>query len=152
MEKNIHKAIKKVSEDFEAMKFNTAIATMMALVNDFYKVEKLTKADYMTLLALLNPVAPHITEELWEKFGGEGFLSLSKWPEFDPAKTVDDEIEIVVQINGKIKDKILVPADMAKEDVEKTAMEAEKAKEAIEGKTVVKVICVPGKLVNIVVK
>jgi len=152
LEKNIHKTIKKVTEDFEAMKFNTAIAQMMSLVNDFYKADKITKGDYRILITLLNPVAPHITEELWEKFGCGGFLSLTMWPSYDEAKTVDDEIEIVVQINGKIKDKILVPADMAREDVEKAAMEAEKTKEAMEGKSIVKVICVPGKLVNIVVK
>jgi len=152
LEKNIHKTIKKVTEDFEAMKFNTAIAAMMSLVNDFYKADKITKGDYKTLITLLNPVAPHITEELWAQFGGEGFLSLAKWPEYDEAKTIDDEIEIVVQINGKIKDKITVPADMSREDLENAAKEAEKVKEAMDGKSVVKVICVPGKLVNIVVK
>ena len=152
LEKAIHKTIKKVGEDFERMKFNTAIASMMSLVNDFYKKGSVTKAEYKTLLTLLNPVAPHMTEELWETFGNGNLLSLEPWPEFDEAKTVDDEIEIVVQINGKIRDKMMMPSGLGKDETEKQAMESEKIKALIEGKNVIKVIAIPGKLVNIVVK
>ncbi len=152
LESAVHKTIKKVSDDFEKMKFNTAIATMMSLVNDFYKAEKVTKGEYRTLITLLNPVAPHVTEELWEMYGDGGILATKEWPVYDEAKTIDDEIEVVVQINGKIRDKIMVPNGADREEMEKLAMEAQKVKEAMDGKTVVKVICVPGKLVNIVVK
>ena len=152
LEKNLHKTIKKVSEDYEKMKFNTGIAALMSLVNDFYKAGKVTKGEFRTLIALLNPVAPHVTEELWEMYGTGGLLSISKWPEFDPEKTVDDEIEIVLQINGKVRDKLVIPAGLSKEETEEVARKSEKFLAFTEGKTVVKVITVPGKLVNIVVK
>lgn len=152
LEKNMHKAIKKVGDDFERMKFNTAIATMMSLVNDFSKKGSVTRGEYMTLITLLNPVAPHMTEELWQIYGNEGLLSLQSWPTFDEEKTVDDEIEIVVQINGKIKDKLMIPAGLDKEGTQEAAMNTEKIKGLIDGKSVVKVIAVPDKLVNIVVK
>ncbi len=152
LEKSVHKTIKKVGEDFERMKFNTAIATMMSFLNDVSKKGSITKGEYKTLITLLNPVAPHITEELWEILGGEGLLSLAKWPEYDEAKTVDDEVEIVVQINGKIRDKMNVSADLDRAGLEAVAMESERIRELTEGKTVIKVIAVPGKLVNIVVK
>ena len=152
LEKNINKAIKKVGEDFERMKFNTAIATMMSLVNDFSKKGSVTKGEYKTLITLLNPVAPHMTEELWLTYGNGELLSLQPWPKYDEGKTVDDEIEIVVQINGKIKDKIMIPAGLDKDGTQEAAMNTEKIKGLIEGKNVVKVIAVPGKLVNIVVK
>ena len=152
LEKNINKAIKKVGEDFERMKFNTAIATMMSLVNDFSKKGSVTKGEYKTLITLLNPVAPHMTEELWLTYGNGALLSLQPWPKYDEGKTVDDEIEIVVQINGKIKDKLMIPAGLDKDGTQEAAMNTEKIKGLIEGKNVVKVIAVPGKLVNIVVK
>lgn len=152
LEKAINKAIMKVSDDYEKMKYNTAIATLMSLVNDFYKKGEVTKGEYRILITLLNPVAPHITEELWEKYGNTPLLALTKWPDFDKDKTIDDEVEIVVQLNGKIKDKITVSKDMEKEELEKTALEAEKVKQALDGKTVIKIITVQGKLVNIVVK
>ena len=152
LEKNINKAIKKVGEDFERMKFNTAIATMMSLVNDFSKKGSVTKGEYKTLITLLNPVAPHMTEELWLPYGNGELLSLQPWPKYDEGKTVDDEIEIVVQINGKIKDKLMIPAGLDKDGTQEAAMNTEKIKGLIEGKNVVKVIAVPGKLVNIVVK
>ena len=152
LEKAMNKTIKKVGEDFERMKFNTAIAAMMSLVNDFYKKGSVTKGEFMTLITLLNPVAPHITEELWEIYGGKGLLSLKPWPTFDDAKTVDDEIEIVVQINGKIRDKLMIPAGLDREGTQEAAMNTDKIKALIEGQNVVKVIAVPGKLVNIVVK
>lgn len=152
LEKNMNKAIKKVGEDFERMKFNTAIATMMSLVNDFSKKGSVTKGEYKTLITLLNPVAPHMTEELWLIYGNGELLSLQPWPKYDEGKTVDDEIEIVVQINGKIKDKLMIPAGLDKDGTQEAAMNTEKIKGLIEGKNVVKVIAVPGKLVNIVVK
>ncbi|MBQ6529659.1 MAG: leucine--tRNA ligase, partial [Clostridia bacterium] len=152
LEKAMNKTIKKVGEDFERMKFNTAIAAMMSLVNDFYKKGSVTKGEFMTLITLLNPVAPHMTEELWEIYGGKGLLSLQPWPTFDDAKTVDDEIEIVVQINGKIRDKLMIPAGLDREGTQEAAMNTDKIKSLIEGQNVVKVIAVPGKLVNIVVK
>ena len=152
LEKSMHKTIKKVGEDYERMKYNTAIAAMMSLVNEFTKKGSITKGEYMTFITLLNPVAPHMTEELWEIYGGEGLLSLHAWPTYDEAKTVDDEVEIVVQINGKIKDKVLVPAGLDRDALQSAAMESTKIQSLTEGKTVVKVIAVPGKLVNIVVK
>ncbi|MCI8979688.1 MAG: leucine--tRNA ligase [Clostridia bacterium] len=152
LEKNMHKAIKKVGDDFERMKFNTAIATMMSLVNDFSKKGSVTRGEYMTLVTLLNPVAPHMTEELWQIYGNDGLLSLQPWPSFEEEKTVDDEIEIVVQINGKIKDKLMIPAGLDRNGTQEAAMNTDKIKGLIEGKTVVKVIAVPDKLVNIVVK
>ena len=149
---NIHKTIKKVGDDYEKMKFNTGIAALMSLVNDFYKAGSITKGEFLTLITLLNPVAPHMTEELWEKYGNGGFLSISDWPEYDEAMTVDKEIEIVVQINGKIKDKMMVAADLDREEIEKLVKESDSVAKLVEGKTIVKTIVVPGKLVNIVVK
>ncbi len=152
LEKVMHKMIKKVGDDFERMKFNTAIATMMSAVNDFYKKGSITKGEFITLLTLLNPVAPHLTEELYEPFGNGELLSLKAWPEYDEEKTKDDEIEIVVQVNGKIRDRIMVAANLSKEETENAALNAEKIKAEIEGKTIVKIIAVPGKLVNVVVR
>ena len=152
LEKSMHKTIKKVGEDFERMKFNTAIATMMSFLNEVTKKGSITKGEYKTFITLLNPVAPHMTEELWEILGGEGLLSLTAWPKYDEEKTVDDEIEIVVQINGKIRDKMSVAADLDRAGLESVAMASSRIKELTEGKSIVKVIAVPGKLVNIVVK
>ena len=152
LEKAVHKTIKKVGEDFERMKFNTAIAAMMSLVNEFYKKGSVTKDEFLTLITILNPVAPHMTEELWEKYGNGGLLSISPWPKYDEDKTVDDEIEIAVQINGKVRDKAIIPAGLDREETEKAVMGTDTVKALIEGKNVVKVIPVPGKLVNIVVK
>ncbi len=152
MEKLMHKTIKKVGEDFERMKFNTAIATMMSLINEITKKGSITKGEYMTLITLLNPVAPHMTEELWEMYGDGGLLSLHAWPEYDEAKTVDDEVEIVLQINGKIRDKMMISKDLTPQQMQETALNNEKVQELIAGKEVVKCIAVPGKLINIVVK
>ena len=152
LEKAVHKTVKKVGEDFERMKFNTAIAAMMSLVNEFTKKGSVTKGEYMTLITLLNPVAPHMTEELWEKYGNGGFLSMHPWPSYDDEKTVDDEVEIVIQINGKIKDKMMIAAGLDKDGTLNAAMESEKIKSLTDGKTIVKTIAVPGKLVNIVMK
>ena len=152
LEKNVHKTIKKVGEDYERMKFNTGIAALMSLVNDFYRIGRVTRGEFRTLITLLNPVAPHMTEELWEKYGTGGLLSISPWPQYDADKTVDDEIELAIQINGKVRDKILVSAELDKAQIEQAALEAEAVRKLTDGKTVVKVIVVPGKLVNIVVK
>ncbi|MGN0484744.1 MAG: leucine--tRNA ligase [Lachnospiraceae bacterium] len=149
LETKMHKTIKKVSDDFENMKFNTAIAAMMELVNDFYKADGVTKDELSTLLILLNPVAPHITEEMWELLGNEGRLYQTSWPEYEEEKLVENEIEIAVQINGKVKATIKVPVDIAKED----AIAA--GKEALGDKltgNIVKEIYVPGRIVNIVAK
>ena len=152
MEKLVHKTVKKVGEDFERMKFNTAIAAMMTFLNEVTKKGSITKGEYKVFITLLNPVAPHMTEELWEMLGGKGLLSLAPWPEYDEAKTVDDEVEIVVQINGKIRDKAMVPADLDRNGLTELAMNSEKIQALTEGKEIIKVLAVPGRLINIVVK
>ncbi|MBR4892374.1 MAG: leucine--tRNA ligase [Clostridia bacterium] len=152
LEKSMHKTIKKVSMDIENLKFNTAIAAIMSFLNDVYKVGKINKKELKSLLILINPFAPHVTEEMWELNGFDGMLNEAKWPVYDEEKTVDNEIEIVVQINGKTRDKLIIPADLPKEEYEVRAKELDNIKTNIEGKTIVKVISVPGKLVNIVVK
>ena len=149
MEVKIHQTIKKVSNDFESLKYNTAIAAMMALINDFYKKNAITKGEFKTLLTLLNPVAPHITEEIWSAIGFEGRVYQTTWPSYDEAKTQEATIEIAVQINGKTRTTINI--DKAEE---KDAVIA-KAKEAVSEKltgTIVKEIYVPGRIVNIVQK
>ena len=152
MEIAVNKAIKKVSEDIEKMKFNTAIATLMALINDFYKKKAITKGELKVFLQLLNPTAPHITEEMWQVSGFEGTIAATKWPSYDEAKTVDATVEVVLQINGKIRDKLQLPQGLSKEELEKFAFESEKIKALTEGKQIVKIIVVPNKLVNVVVK
>ncbi len=148
----MHKTIKKVSDDFEALKYNTAIAALMTLINDFYKKGEVNKAEYKTFLLLLNPVAPHITEELWNLAGYEGRVYQSKWPDYDDAKTVENEIEIAVQISGKVRGKIMIALDEDKDTVIARAKANEVIAPLIEGKTVIKEIYVPNKIVNIVVK
>jgi len=152
LESAFHKTIKKVSSDIEEMKFNTAIAAMMTLLNDIYEVGTLTKDELATFITLLCPFAPHITEEMWEQLGGKGFLSLAKWPEYEEAKTVDNEIEIAVQVCGKLKGTIMIAVDTTKEDAIALAKADEKVAAAIEGKQIVKEIYIPGKIVNIVAK
>ena len=152
LEKSFHKTIKKVSNDIEALKFNTAIAALMALLNEIYEQNEIGKDELKIFITLLNPFAPHLTEEMWEKAGFSGYLNQTSWPTYDEAKTVDNEVEMVLQVNGKIKDKIVVSTDISKEELEKTALENEAVKDLTAGKTVVKIITVPKKLVNIVVK
>ena len=152
LEGAMHKTVKKVTEDTEKMKFNTAIAAMMSLINDVYKLGRINRAELRTFLLLLNPTAPHITEEMWQMAGFEGYLHDSSWPTFDEAKTKDDSVEIVLQANGKIRGKMVVPAGLSREELEKIAMESPEAKEITNGKQVVKVIAVPDKLLNIVVR
>ena len=152
LEASMHKLIKKVTNDIDTMKFNTAIAAMMAFINDVYEYGFLTKDELATFIKLLNPFAPHLTEEMWSNMGGEGFLSLAKWPEYDEAKTVENSIEIAVQINGKVRTTITVSKTISKDDAIATAKNDPKIAEAIDGKAIVKEIFVPGKIVNIVVK
>ncbi len=147
----IHKTIKKVGEDIENVKFNTAIAAMMALVNT-YGENGVTRGDIKVLLRLLSPFAPHMCEELWEMLGGEGFISLAPWPEYDEAKTRDESVEIVVQICGKIRERITVPVDAEKDDVIARACETEKVRQALSAGKLVKSIVVPNKLVNLIIK
>ncbi|MBE6661076.1 MAG: leucine--tRNA ligase [Ruminococcaceae bacterium] len=150
LETSIHKTIKKVNADLEDMKFNTAIAAMMGLLNEIYDAGSIAASDYNMLVRLLCPIAPHLCEELWESMGGKGFCSLAAWPEHDEAKTVDQVIELPVQICGKVRGKITVAADASKDEI----LAAAKAQVAsqLEGKTIIKEIVVPGKLVSLVVK
>ncbi len=148
----MHKTIKKVSEDIEAMKFNTAIAAMMTLLNDIYDAGSITKKEFRDLLILLYPFAPHISEELYQVIGCEGVLSEQEWVTYDEGQCVDDTIEIVVQINGKVRAKLEIPADAEKDAVLAQAAAEPKVSEAIAGKTIIKQIYVPKKLVNFVAK
>lgn len=148
----MHKTIKKVSDDIESMKFNTAIAAMMTLLNEIYNVGSITKKEFRDLLIILNPFAPHVTEELYQIIGCEGILDEQEWVTYDEALCKDDTIEIVCQINGKVKSKLTIPTDAAKDDVIALAKADEAIVKATEGKNIVKEIYVPNKLVNLVVK
>ncbi|MGM9646440.1 MAG: class I tRNA ligase family protein, partial [Eubacteriales bacterium] len=152
LEGSLHKLIKKVTNDIDDMKFNTAIAAMMSFINEVYDLGRITVDEYETLLKLLNPFAPHMTEELWHELGHDNFLSLDKWPTYDESKTLDDTVEIAVQVNGKFRATITVSKDISKDDAIKTAKEDPRVAESVNGKTVIKEIFVPGKIVNIVVK
>ena len=152
MEVKIHKAIKKVSSDIEAMKFNTAIACLMTLINEIYAVGKISKNDLVIFIKLLCPFAPHLCEEIWETIGGEGLLSLSQWPEYEESKTVEASVEIGVQVNGKVRGTIVIPNGCAKEEALELAKKDERVASFLEGKTLVKEIYVPNKIVNFVAK
>ncbi len=152
LEVAFHKTIKKVSSDIEELKFNTAIAALMTLINDISDVGAITVDELKTFVKLLCPFAPHLCEELWESVGGEGFCSLAAWPEYSEEKTVDSEVEVAVQINGKLRATIMLPRDCAKDDAILAAKADERVKAAIEGKSIIKEIAVPNKIVNIVVK
>ncbi|RFU68710.1 leucine--tRNA ligase [Peribacillus saganii] len=150
LEKVYHQTVKKVTEDYEGIRFNTAISQLMVFINEAYKAETLPKAYVEGFTKLLSPICPHIAEELWELLGHKESIAYETWPAFDEAKIVDNEVEIVVQVNGKAKTKLMVPTDTPKEKLEEIAMGDNVIKEQIDGKTVRKVIAVPGKLVNIV--
>lgn len=150
LEKVYHQTAKKVTENYEELKFNTAISQLMVFINDAYKADSLPKVYIEGFVKLLAPVAPHIAEELWSKLGHSESITYGTWPAFDEAKLVDNEVEIVIQINGKVKAKLMVPTDTTKEKLEEIAMGDDSIKEQIDGKTIRKVIAVPGKLVNIV--
>ena len=152
LESAMHKTIKKVSQDIEDMKFNTAIAAMMTLVNTICEEKTLTVDELKTFVRLLCPFAPHLCEEMWANLGGEGLCSLAEWPTYDESKTVDSTVEVVVQINGKLRAKLMVAKDISKDDAIAAAKADEKIAVEIAGKTVIKEIYVPGKIVNLVVK
>ena len=152
VESAIHKTIKKVSSDIEEMKFNTAIAAMMALLNDIYEAGSISKSDLGILARLLCPFAPHLAEEIWESMGGEGFCSLAQWPEYDESKTVDESVTVAVQISGKVRATIELPLNCAADVAIAAAKADEKIAAMLDGKTIVKEIYVPNKIVNIVAR
>ena len=147
----LHKTIKKVTEDIENFRFNTAVSALMILVNAMEKEEQISAADYRSLITLLSPFAPHIAEELNEKLGNKKSIFLSEWPKYDPELAKDEEVEMVVQVNGKVRDRLIVAADVTEDEIKETALESEKIKAFTEGKEVKKIIFVPGRLINIVV-
>ncbi|WP_147805146.1 leucine--tRNA ligase [Alkalicoccus halolimnae] len=150
MTRAYHQTVKKVSEDFENLRFNTGISQLMVFINEGYKQEKLSRSHLEGFLKLLSPAAPHLSEELWSRLGHEGTISYATWPVHDEAWLTEDEIEIVVQLNGKIRTKLTVSKEASKDELEETALNDAQMKEDLEGKTIRKVIAVPGKLVNIV--
>jgi leucyl-tRNA synthetase len=162
MRRLTHLTIKKVTEDISTrFNFNTAVSAIMELVNALYQYKELPATDrdravlreaVDTLLLMLAPFAPHITEELWQVTGHEGSIHQQAWPSYDPAAIVEDEITVVVQINGRVRERILVPVDITPQAMQEKALAEPKVQQLIEGKKVVKVIPVPGKLVNIVIK
>lgn len=147
-----HKLIKKVTIDIDSLKANTAIAAMMSYLNKVYDRGFITKGEMKTFLTLLNPFAPHITEEMWEIMNFGGMLNEQKWPEYDEAKCKDDTVEIAVQVNGKVRARINISVDMSQQEVLDIAKADEKVASQIQGSDIVKEIYVKGKLVNIVVK
>ncbi|MBS6105953.1 MAG: leucine--tRNA ligase [Anaerococcus sp.] len=151
LEVSIHQTIKKVSEDYENLKFNTAIASLMSLSNEMRSIGKITKADFRTYLILLNPVAPHLTEELWELAGFDGMLNQTTWPSYDEKKLVLDEFEMPVQINGKMRGKVLMDMEASEEDAISAAKSDNNIFNHLDGKEIRKIIYVPGKILNIVV-
>ena len=152
IESKVHKTIKKVSEDIESMKFNTAIAAMMTLINDFGKAGAITKTDLLNFIKLLNPFAPHLAEEMWAELGQEGFIATAEWPAWDEEKTKDATVEIGVQVNGKVRGTIRIPADCGRDEALAAGKADLNVQKFIEGKTVVKEVYVPGRILNIVVK
>ncbi len=152
LETSFHKTIKKVSEDIENMKFNTAIASLMTLLNEIYEVGSITKGEFKTFVKLLDPFAPHVAEEVWENLGGEGLLAIAEWPSFDEAKTVDSTIEVPVQICGKLRATITIAKDSTADEAIAAAKADAKVQEFLDGKNIIKEIYVPGKIINIVAK
>ncbi len=152
LEISINKTIKKVSEDYDNLKFNTAIAALMELLNEFYDKKEISRKDFSVYLQLLNPVAPHITEELWESLSFEDRLYNKEWPKYDENKLVEDTIEMPIQINGKVRGTVKINIDETKENIKDIAIKDENINKYLEGKTIVKEIFVPGKIFNIVVK
>jgi len=147
----IHETIREVTEDLERLEFNTAIAKMMELLNEFYKLREIPKQAVKTFILLLAPFAPHIAEELWEKLGNAGTLAYEPWPTFDPKIAQKSMVNVAIQVNGKIRDKVDFPADISKEKLEKEALQLESIQKFLDGKKPKKVIVVPGRLVNILV-
>ena len=151
-EASVHKAVKKVTDDYNSLKFNTAIATLMGLLNEIFAVGSLTKDELMTYIKLLSPVAPHLCEEINEKLGGKTMLAVSEWPEYDESKTIDATVELAVQINGKVRSTVKLPLDCPRDEALAAAKADERIAAAIAGKTIVKEITVPNKIINIVVR
>ncbi len=160
MRYTIHSTLKKVTEELsEKFGFNTAIAALMELINEMYKYKELDtrndgiiKEGIESIVTIIAPFTPHVGEELWQMIGKEGSIFDISWPKFDETALVKEEVEVVVQVNGKVRAKLSLDANTSKEDMEKIALENEKVKALVEGKTIVKVVCIPKKLVNIVVK
>ena len=152
LESSLHKTIKKVTEDIDNMKFNTAIATIMSFINEVYDYGSITKDELVIFIKLLCPFAPHLCEEIGEGLGLKGLLSLSNWPAYDEAKTIDATAQIAVQINGKVRDIITLPLNCPKDESLAKAKNSEKIVSLLEGKTIVKEIVVPNKIINIVVR
>ena len=148
----VHRTIRKVDEDIENLKFNTAIAAMMALINDLYAADGVTRGELRVLLTLLNPFAPHMTEEIWERQHMGGTVAEQSWPQFDPACCKEETVEIAVQVCGKIRAKLMVDPEISAADAVAAAKENERVAAELAGKTVVKEIYIKGKLVNIVAK
>jgi len=151
LEKILHQTIKKVSEDIEGMKFNTAISQMMIFVNQVYNYTAIMRSQFEKFLLILAPFAPHMAEELWEKLGNKKSIHLTEWPEYDEALIIEEEIDLIIQVNGKVRDSIKVKADISEEEAKKVAVESEKVKKWIDGQKIKKIIFVKGRLVNIVV-
>ncbi len=152
LESSFHKTIKKVSNDIENLKYNTAIAALMTLTNEIYEKGSINRAELKTFITLLNPIAPHITEEIWAQMGLDGMLNESTWPTYDEAKCVDSEVEIAVQINGKVREKLVIAAEASADEAIAAAKALDKIADAISGMTIVKELYVKGRLVNIVIK
>ena len=152
LEKVYHQTVKKVTEDYETMNFNTAISSMMVFINAVYKENIFPKEYALNFLKLLNPIAPHITEELWQRLGNNDTITYATWPSFDESKMVDETFEMVVQVNGKVRGKIVVSTETSKEEMEKLALDMSNVKNYIDGKEIVKIVTISKKLVSIVVK
>ncbi|AXI09816.1 leucine--tRNA ligase [Oceanobacillus zhaokaii] len=150
LDKVYHETVKKVTEDYQHLHFNTGISQLMVFINEGYKADKISKSHVEGIVKLLSPVAPHIAEELWEKLGFTETITYEEWPVFDESKLVEDEVEVVLQVMGKVRSKISVAKDISKEELEKAALADESLQKWLEGKTIRKVIVVPGKLVNVV--
>ncbi|MEK6269033.1 MAG: leucine--tRNA ligase [Planococcus sp. (in: firmicutes)] len=151
LEKVYHQTVKKVTDDFEGLRFNTAISQMMVFINEGYKVDSIPKEYVEGFVKLLSPIAPHVAEELWEKLGHEGSVTYENWPQYDESKMIDDVIQVVVQVNGKVKTKLAIAKDSTKEELEAAALADDNVQKVTNGKQIRKVIVIPGKLVNIVV-
>ena len=152
LEKVYHQTVKKVTEDYETMNFNTAISSMMVFINAVYKENVFPRVYALNFLKLLNPIAPHITEELWQRLGNNDTITYATWPSFDESKMIDEEFEMVVQVNGKVRGKIVVSTETSKEEMEKLALDISNVKNYIDGKKIAKIVTIPKKLVSIVVK
>ncbi|MBO4868914.1 MAG: class I tRNA ligase family protein, partial [Clostridia bacterium] len=152
IESLLHKTVKKVGDDIEAMKYNTAVAAMMALINEFYRVSSISRFDVETFIKILSPFAPHLCEEMWESLGHKTMLAVTEWPQYDEEKTVDSTVEIGVQVNGKFRGPIVIAADADRDTAVEAARKNDKVASQLQGKEIVKVIYVPGKILNLIVK